>query len=525
MLKKILSDQLTSVANAHGYSISQIIIEIPANTEHGDYATNCSFLLAKALKKNPKLIAEELSEVFNSDSSISSFYAFKPLNGFINISLKDNFLMTQLGQLFCVPFEFPKIPQKILLEYVSANPTGPLHIGHGRWAAIGSVLETLYQFVQADVTTEFYINDAGNQIENLKRTISAIQSGNPIPEDGYHGEYVNDLVTSSEDPVQFLISQHQKVLERFQVTFHNWFKETTLHQNSAVSSTLDQLKKSGYTYEKDNALWFTSTRFGDEKDRVLIKEDGSYTYFAVDIAYHLNKLDRGYNYLINIWGADHHGYVPRMKAALSALSYPNFTTETGFKVIIGQLVSLFRNGEPVRMSKRTGQMISLEEVMDEIGVDATRFFLIHKNSDTHLDFDLDLAKKQSSENPVYYIQYAHARICSILEKVPQAIDLNPESINSILQNDDGFDRYERRLILQILQLPDEIYEAAINCAPYRITHYALELARIFHVFYEHCSILKVQGIVQQKRLMILKNTQMGLQCCLSILRISAPTKM
>ena len=485
-----------------------VTLGIPANPDHGDYATNLAFLLVKQLKKNPQSIATELIETLNQNPELTQRAQCTALNGFINIKLHNPFLIEQLHQDHA---SFPQQNQKILLEYVSANPTGPLHIGHGRWAAIGSVLETLLRHINADISTEFYINDAGNQIQNLFRTIEAIRAGQPIPEDGYHGAYV-EMLAHSENPVQTLLDSQKTILERFRVTFTSWFSEKTLHQNDAIVKAIEQLKP--YTYTQDGALWFKSTQFQDEKDRVLIKEDGAYTYFAVDIAYHLNKIERQFTHLINIWGADHHGYVERIKAAIKAIS----AQPIEFQIIIGQLVSLFRNGEPVRMSKRTGEMITLEEVMDEIGVDATRFFLISKNHDTHLEFDLELAKKQSQENPVYYIQYAHARICSIQKKINPTLPIT-------ISTDYQLNAQERALILQILQCHEEIYAAATHCAPYKIALYTIALARGFHAFYEHCPILNAPPAIQNARLFILDKVKSTMQTCFSIMGISAPESM
>lgn len=521
MLKYQLKQEIYDCLCGHGYSLEKNSVEFSRNTKYADYSSNLAFSLTKVLKKSPQLIAQELAGVLSGDPVLFKQYSFSAMNGFINIRLLDAFLWRQFISDQAT-HSFPKFPHKILLEYVSANPTGPLHIGHGRWAVIGNVLTRLFQHIGVDVRTEFYVNNAGNQVHLFYESIQAVRDNKPIPEGGYHGDYIVALAKQDTDPLQAIIMDQKNVLARMGIPFDCWFYESRLHETKALEKIISLLKQKEVTYEQDGALWFKSSLFGDEKDRVLIKEDGKPTYFVVDIAYHLDKLDRGFDYLINIWGADHHGYVARVKAALQVLAQDRFQVQSHFQVIIGQLVSLFRNGEPVRMSKRTGDMITLSEVLDEIGVDATRFFLVYKHQDIHLDFDLELAKKQSQENPVYYIQYAHARICSILKKLESSgLTISAQLIDETIV----FDEYERTLIMQSLQLPEEIYEAAWQMSPSKIAYFAIELSKNFHAFYEHCPILKADSKTQIYRHILIQKVRDRLRLCFELLGVSAPEKM
>lgn len=488
-----------------------LLIEKPKHDSHGDFSTNVSFMLTKTLKKSPKYIAELLCDTFNKE--VKGSFRFEPLNGFINIYVSDTWLWDHFVNMAQKP-NFDVGDKKILLEYVSANPTGPLHIGHGRWAVLGSALSNLLGYVGYTVLSEFYVNDAGNQVTLFNESVKAMKEGISIPENGYHGSYIYDLAQQDTDPVKQNMDGQKSILKRVGVDFDCWFSEKTLHDSGEIEQALTSLKNKGFTYISDAALWFKSTEFGDEKDRVLVKADGTYTYFASDIAYHYNKIRRGFNSLINIWGADHHGYVARVKAAVRALLGDQY--EVVFTIMIGQLVSLMREGEPVRMSKRTGEMISFEEVIDEIGVDATRYFLVDKSPDTHVEFDLDLAKKKSSENPVFYIQYAHARICSVFRK----IKLESCAVNLV-----QLDEKERTLVKHCILFYDDIYEASQQLAPYKVAAYAFNLARCFHHFYEVCPILKGDKEMQAQRLTVLKHVQFVLVECLGILGLSAPESM
>ncbi|RAP31718.1 arginine--tRNA ligase [Candidatus Marinamargulisbacteria bacterium SCGC AG-343-D04] len=492
-------------------SDSDIVIEIPKNRELGDFSTNIAFRLAKPLKQSPLIIAEALCTHINSDSDR---YSCSSVKGFINIHLLDDYLWQYLSELLQTKPEFSKLSESILLEYVSANPTGPLHVGHGRWAVLGAALSRLFVFTQQRFKTETYINDAGNQISLFYESVNAVKEGKVIPENGYHGHYIHDLASSEADPVKAIIQQQRQTLDRLGVSFDTWYSEKSLHESSKIDDVLSFLKTSSLSYESDDALWFKSSSFGDDKDRVLIKSDHSYTYFLVDLAYHFDKVNRGFDYIINIWGADHHGYVPRVQAGIQ--SFTSEKKDVQFKVLIGQLVSLFRNGEAVRMSKRTGEMITLDEVIDEIGVDATSYFLLHKSSDSTIDFDLELAKQKNAENPVFYVQYAHARMCTLLSKFD---DVKP------FDGKVSFTPEERALATLCLLFYDVVWDATSSLSPYKLTQYCVQLAKAFHVFYEHCPIKSSDDETQRKRLCLVTFTKDILKNALNLCGISAPQRM
>ena len=486
-------------------------LEEPKNLDYGDYATNIALRLTKALKKPPKIIAQELLEKLQQKTTD---YAFTEINGFINVRIKDETLFAELDKIttgYAKPVNL--IPQKILLEYVSANPTGPLHIGHGRWAVIGDILANVLSYCGHQVTREFYINDAGKQIANFVNSVNAVRQNQPLPEDGYHGTYIHELAKSGGDPVLTMLESQKKTLQNIRSEFDNWFSEKTLHDNGTVDKALEILRP--HTYTADGSLWFKSTDYGDDKDRVLIKSNGEKTYFTADIAYHQDKIARGFTQLINIWGADHHGYIARVQAALRALTG---LKDPPLRVILGQLVNLYRNGEPIKMSKRTGEMITLQEVIDEIGADAARYFLAMRSADSTLDFDLELAKKQSNDNPVYYVQYAHARICSILRQA----DIPPDTgANNHL----SLHPAERRLLLKIIRLSDEIETIVENYTIHRLCTYAQELAMLFHNFYHECKVLSEDKQITAQRLKIIRGTQSILKIIFDLLNVQAPEKM
>lgn len=518
MIKRHLESVLSTAfqdCNLVGHDL--VFLELPKQREHGDFSTNVAFRLSKELKQAPPVTAEAYCKVLNAYDVFKNRISFSFINGFINLKLSDAYLWElAFSELKSTP-DFPAPKDKILLEYVSANPTGPLHIGHGRWAVLGSAIASLLNATQHTVAEEFYINDAGNQIQKLYDSVAAAKAGKPIPEDGYHGEYVFDIAESGLDPLEANIATQKKVLDELGVSFDVWFSETSLHTSGKVESALSFLKDKGVTYEEEGALWFASTRFGDDKDRVLVKADGAYTYFAVDVAYHFDKVQRGFSRMINLFGADHHGYVARIKAAVNAICDTEFTDET-FRVVIGQLVNLVRDGEPVRMSKRSGNMVCLQDVVDEIGPDATRFFLVQKSADTHIEFDLELAKRQSSENPVFYVQYAHARLCSVLRKgdvtsMPIGFEL------SVLEEK------EKELVLTLTRFYDVMWDAAVTLQPYKMAQYAFDLARSFHHFYEACPVLKVEGALLQQRLALCLLTKDILAESLALLGVSAPESM
>ena len=519
MNKKLLKENLSELLNNYPIKSDDIVIEKPKNKDHGHFSSPLAFSLTKPLKKAPKIIAEEIIETLLKSKKITDMFEISNINGYLNFTYKDTVAWDAFKLLLNKPYIYQINQQSILLEYVSANPTGPLHIGHGRWAVIGSVIENLLKETKHQFKTEFYINDAGSQIKKFYDSVSAKKNNKPIPEDGYHGSYISEIAAEDVDPITSVINKQKETLSKLNVSFDSWFSEKTLHENKSIELVLEKLETIKLTYINDNAIWFKSTEFGDEKDRVLVKSDGSYTYFLVDIAYHHNKINRGFNHLISIFGADHHGYIKRLNAAVEALSSIEKTSTT-LTVILGQLVNLFRDQEPVRMSKRTGDMITLNEVIDEIGVDATRYYLIEKSYDTTIDFDLDLAKKQSSENPVYYIQYAHARMCSILRKFEELeSNISDQHINL------KFNQTEKDLITLALDFHSTIEEVTLQLTPYKLAQYLQALAKTCHAFYETCPILKSTEDEQQKRLIIIKQTKAILAYGLNLLGITAPTKM
>jgi arginyl-tRNA synthetase len=434
--------------------------------------------------------------------------------------------------------------EKVQVEFVSANPTGDLHLGHARGAAVGDSLCNILAKAGYDVSREYYINDAGNQINNLAKSVEAryfqaLGIETEMPEDGYHGTDIvgigKDLATEYGDKyvnvdkqerfeffrqygLKVEMAKLEKDLEDFRVRFDVWFSETSLYKNGKIDEALDALRAAGYIYELDGATWLRSTDFGDDKDRVLIKQDGSYTYLTPDIAYHKDKLDRGFEKLINIWGADHHGYIPRMRAAIQALGYDRNALE----VEIIQLVHLYKDGEKMKMSKRTGKAVTMRDLVDEVGLDATRYFFAMRSSDTHLDFDLDLAVSESNENPVYYAQYAHARISSILRQgEEQGLTAAADADLSAIQSEKEFD-----LLKKLGEFPQAVSEAAVKRVPHRITNYIFELASAFHSFYNAEKVLDSENQERTKaRLALVKAVQITLKNALSLIGVSAPEKM
>ncbi|MDR1323799.1 MAG: arginine--tRNA ligase [Candidatus Margulisbacteria bacterium] len=501
-------------------------LEEPKNLDYGDYATNIALRLAKPLKKAPKIIAQELVSKLAAQTAD---FTFAEINGFINIRVSDRKLFQELAKI-TPDYGKPGTdtersrsvrPQKILLEYVSANPTGPLHIGHGRWAVLGDTLARVLTYCGQQVTCEFYINDAGQQIANFVNSVRAVRKNQPVPADGYHGAYIQELAKLDADPAQTMLDWQKTTLQNIRSEFDSWFSEKTLHESGAVDQALEILRQKNLLYTGENeyagALVFRSTNFGDDKDRVLIKSSGEKTYFTADIAYHKNKLDRGFDRLINIWGADHHGYIARVRAAIEALT----GRQDVLQVILGQLVNLFRGGEPVKMSKRTGEMITLQEVLEEIGVDAARYFLAAAKPDTALDLDRELAQKQSNDNPVYYVPYAHARICSILRQAVKAQHAAPPR----LPPPDKLETAERTLILKMLRLPEEIEAIAQNYAIHRLCAYAQELAALFHNFYHECQVISEDIQTTTRRLQIIQAARIVLKIIFDLLGIEAPEKM
>jgi len=528
--------------------IPDVILETPKEKAHGDYSTNMAMQLARVAKKAPRMIAESLVENFDrSQASIEKIELAGP--GFINFYMNNDYLTDLIPTILEAEDKYGSTTvgggQKIQIEFVSANPTGDLHLGHARGAAVGDSLCNILDKAGYDVSREYYINDAGNQINNLAlsveaRYFQALGMEKDMPEDGYHGadivgigkvlaEEFGDKYVEVPDAERFeffreygLKYEMEKLkrdLEDFRVGFDVWYSETSLYKNGKIDEALDALRESGYVYEEDGATWLRSTDFGDDKDRVLIKQDGSYTYLTPDIAYHKDKLARGFEKLINIWGADHHGYIPRMKAAIQALGYDREALE----VEIIQLVHLYKNGEKMKMSKRTGKAVTMRDLVDEVGLDATRYFFAMRSSDTHMDFDLDLAVSESNENPVYYAQYAHARICSILRAgEEQGVTVAADADFSLVASSEK----EIDLLKKLGEFPSAVGEAAVKRVPHRITNYIFELASTFHSFYNAEKVLDSEQPERTKaRLGLVKTVQITLKNALALIGVSAPEKM
>ncbi|MDN3017705.1 arginine--tRNA ligase [Paenibacillus sp. BSR1-1] len=527
--------------------IPDVILETPKEKTHGDYSTNMAMQLARVAKKAPRMIAESLIENFDrSKASIEKIELAGP--GFINFYMNNAYLTDLIPTVLEAGDKYGETTvggnQKIQVEFVSANPTGDLHLGHARGAAVGDSLCNILDMAGYDVSREYYINDAGNQINNLAlsveaRYFQALGMDKEMPEDGYHGadiigigkrlaEEFGDKYVGVPDEERFEffreyglkyeMAKLKRDLEDFRVGFDVWYSETSLYKNGKIDHALEALRASGYIYEQDGATWLRSTDLGDDKDRVLIKQDGSYTYLTPDIAYHKDKLERGFEKLINIWGADHHGYIPRMKAAIQALGYDREALE----VEIIQLVHLYKNGEKMKMSKRTGKAVTMRDLVDEVGLDATRYFFAMRSSDTHLDFDLDLAVSQSNENPVYYAQYAHARICSILRAgEEQGIKVDTSADFSLVGSEKEID-----LLKKLGEFPAAVGEAALKRVPHRITNYIFELASAFHSFYNADKVLDFEQPERSKaRLALVKAVNITLKNALALIGVSAPEKM
>ena len=524
--------------------LPQITLEVPPQKEFGDYATNFAMQAARAFRKSPRMIAEALTERMKY-SWLDRAEIAGP--GFINFYLQSDWVYDLLARALREGEAYGNgapIDEKVQIEFVSANPTGPLHVGHGRGAAFGSALVNLMRAAGYNVEAEYYINDAGNQINNLALSVDARYKellGVPceFPENGYHGhdiietaqqiidKYGDKYLAMSEEErlaafkplaLSEKLAKLKEDLEAFNVSYQVWFSEKTLHEAGYIEETCDYLTERGKMYEKDGARWLKSTDYGDDKDRVVIRDNGVPTYLAADIAYHRDKFRREFDRVINIWGADHHGYVCRVKAAVSALGYDPDALE----VLLLQMVSLYRNGQLVKMSKRTGESVTLAELIEEVGTDAARFFFIMRSIDSQLDFDLDLAKSQSNENPVYYIQYAHARIASIFRQADEAGIARPsaDTVLSVLKEEAEID-----LIKKIGEYPEEVEEAARERAPHHIARYAHELAGLFHTFYNQCRIVGVEKELSEARLALVTAVQQTIRHALTMLGVSAPDKM
>lgn len=542
-------------------------LERPRDESNGDWASTVAMRSAKQAKKNPREIAQIIVDHLPENGIIASAEIAGP--GFINFRLSSTVLQGVVSQVREEKEGFghgfiPEGQRYINLEYISSNPTGPMHVGHGRWAALGDATARVMRHAGYDVYEEFYINDAGTQMDNFGESVAVryqqiLGRDVEMPEACYAGSYVNDIaqviidedgdVWLDADPqermenfreraYQMMLAEQHRVTGRFGTTFDCWFSERSLYVKdesgeSAVDRSLKAMSEKGYIYEQDGATWFKSSAFDDEKDRVLIKANGEYTYFMSDVAYHYNKLERGFDHLINIWGADHHGYIARCEAMLAAWGRPG-----ALEIMLGQLVNLFRDGEAVRMSKRTGEMITFEELIDEVGVDATRYLMLSRSSDQPIDFDIEVAKKKDASNPVYYVQYAHARICSILRKAADAADAAAAEAGELSMDElaakvvpAGVDlsplthESELALMRKMDDFADLVSQAARDRAAFRLTHYAQDLAALFHSFYTNCHIIGEDEAVQNARLALADATRIVLATTLGLLGVSAPAKM
>lgn len=547
-------------------TLPEVMLEVPPQKEFGDFATNFAMQSARSLHCAPRQIAQAVVDNLDCDS-VEKMEIAGP--GFINFYLKQNWTADLLANILAAGENYGNLPSnglgRIQVEYVSANPTGPLHVGHARGAAVGSAMVNLLRAAGYDVESEYYINDAGNQMNNLAASVNArylqllkleemggvpenltvkeldaLPTGIAFPENGYHGYdiietaqriiriYGKEFVALEEKErlAKFLeIAYKEKLaglkedLAAFGVTFDVWFSEQSLHDSDKIREACKFLQDKGEIYEKDGALWFRSTAHGDDKDRVVIRDNGVSTYFAADIAYHRNKFERGFARIIDLWGADHHGYIARVKAAVSALGF----NADNLEVLLLQMVRLYRNGDIVKLSKRTGETITLRELMEEVGVDAARYFFCMRSLDSQLDFDMTLATEKSNENPVYYIQYAHARICSIYRQLAEA------GIKEAALEDLKLDTLqapeELALVKKLGEYPELLARAARERAVHHVATYTYELAGLFHSFYNQCRILGVDKDLQQARIALVKATRHTIRHALAILGVSAPERM
>ena len=556
-IEQLVRDAVRSAVDAgeltlDGIEISELGIEHPRDPSHGDWASSVALRLAKTAGMNPRAIAQIIASHIAGSSDIESVEIAGP--GFINMRLSQPALTRVVREVRELDRSFGSSNDgagtRVQIEFVSANPVGPMHIGHGRWAALGDSMARILSHSGHDVQREFYINDAGVQMENFGKSLAVrylqlhdIEA--KMPEAAYQGAYVTDIAREiadevgdawvDSDPLErevFLRERgYQKVMTHMReflaatgVDFDVWFSERALYEGdpNEVDRALEVLRSDGRLYEKDDALWFRSSDFGDDKDRVLVKADGTYTYFAPDIAYHKDKFDRGFDRVIDIWGADHHGYVTRMKAAVASLGHPG-----ALDVVIGQLVNIFRDGKPVRMSKRTGEMITFEELVDEVGADATRYWFLRRDTDQQVDFDIDVAVEQSAANPIYYVQYAYARICSILRKAfgEGTADELAERLPLDIDLSGLTDPSELALVRKIAEFPEVVELAARDLAPFKLTYYAEELAAVFHQFYAQCRVIADDGTINEARLALVDATRRTLRVAFDLLGIAAPERM
>jgi arginyl-tRNA synthetase len=529
-------------------TLPEYVMEVPREKEHGDFATNIAMLLTRQVKMSPRQIAGIIQELMITKGTwIDRVEIAGP--GFINFYLNSNWVYEVLSQIEEQGDLYGNtdvgLGKQVQVEFVSANPTGLLHMGNARGAALGDTMASLLAAAGFKVAREFYINDSGNQIENFGKSLEAryfqlLGQDVLFPDEGYHGQDIIDTVKGiidregdkylqidSQIRRQALLKQAlteklvviKNTLKEFGVEYDVWFREQSLYDSGAVTAAINELRDKGYVYENEGALWLKTTDFGDEKDEVLVRSNGTPTYFAADIAYHKNKFERGFQWVINIWGADHHGHVKRLKGAMQALGYDPVRLD----VVIMQLVRLFKGGEIVRMSKRSGEFVALEDLIAEVGKDAARYFFVMRSPDSHLDFDMDLAKSQSTDNPIYYIQYAYARICSIFRQFAEKSEVFPGigEYNPTLLKEPA----ELEIIRKLVDFPDEISEAAVNLEPHRLARYVHELAGLFHSFYNSHRVMADDRELMKARVILVKCTQTVVRRSLELLRLTAPESM
>ncbi|MGI6031773.1 MAG: arginine--tRNA ligase [Eubacteriales bacterium] len=554
-------NQAVAAGDLSGQLPEEIQVEIPKDRSHGDFASNLCMQCAKPLRMAPRKIADTLLQHMKSEGAdfIEECSVAGP--GFLNFKLGHTYYEQALREVMAAGEQYGRTDygqgKKVMVEFVSANPTGPMHIGNARGGALGDTLAAVLDWAGYDVTREFYVNDAGNQVEKFYKSLSIrykqLISGEDsiqLPEDCYQGadiveraqefrELEGDKYLSVADPfaendpqlraefkdklVTYALEKNiaglQRDLAHYRVFYDVWFRESSLYAKGEVEETIQMLKDRGYTYEQEGALWLAATRFGCEKDEVLVRANGLCTYFAADIAYHRNKFARGFDTCINVWGADHHGHVARMQGAMNALGLDGSKLE----VVLMQLVRLVRGGEAVRMSKRSGKAMSLSDLLEETGVDAARFIFNLQRPDSHLEFDLDLAIQQSSQNPVYYVQYAHARICSILRKLEEEGIPLPQwqqADLSLLTEKEEID-----LIDHIASLPEVIRQAAVEREPSKMTRFVIDLAGLFHKFYNACRVNTDDATLREARIVLVQSARTAIANCLRILQVEAPEKM
>lgn len=533
-MKEILINTIKDALNQMDINYDNIIIDIPKDKANGDYSSNVAMQLTKILHNNPREIATQIKEKINNEN-INKIEIAGP--GFLNFFVKKDYLFDNINNVIDKKDNYGSCNignnKKINIEYVSANPTGFLHVGHARGASYGDSLANILKFAGYDVTREYYINDAGNQINNLEKSIKVRYDNlcgidSKLPENGYHGKDIIEVAKAIYEEynenapidifrkkgVDFLLRQIKEDLKSFKIDFDIWFSETSLYQNKNVENTLNDLISKNKTYEKESAIWLKTTEYGDEKDRVLVKSDKNNTYLLPDIAYHVNKYQRGYDEIIDVLGADHHGYINRLKASIEMMGYDSKKLD----VKILQMVRLLKDGEEIKLSKRTGKTITLHDLIKEVGTDATRYFFDMRSLDSQMDFDMTLATKKSNENPVYYVQYAHARICSIIREYNK--EVKPiekyETLNS---------EYALNLLSKVYEFTNVIKSSSLKKEPHLITNYVYDLAQCFHTFYAHEKVLTDNIKYTEERINLIYSVAQTIKNACRLIGVDAPNKM